>query len=642
MRIQLRFQLLTLLLLLLQNIFAQKTLPPSLSNEYQSFFAQKNSTPDETLPVPDIAAAKAEDDQQIEQARFATPVLTSITTLQKGNWTELPDHSWVWRCRIHAPGALALVVLFEQLKMPEGGELFVFDQQQRRIIGPVQKQNLTESGKYTIGTIPGDDITLEYHAPPFSKGQESININRVDYAYHLGALADGDPWAADDFGNSLQCNVNVNCPEGAAWQTQKKGVARILMVFQGGSAWCSGTLIANTGGTGIPYFLTAHHCQILLPNPMFDQWAFDFNYEFAGCTNLPNEPSYQNSVGCQRMAWREETDFMLLKLNSLPNGANAYFNGWSRATTPAATSAFIHHPQGDVKKFSADNGAAVSHPNTINWGTGFGISPVNSHWKVVPDIGIYQPGSSGCPMFNNSKLVVGQLHGGSAVNCNVNAAYFGMFHISWDQGTTASSRLKDWLDPGNTNANTQAGYDQPPAPATISGNIQSWWGVPLRNNPVVISGSTVDTVMTDSLGNYIFNNITPGLNYTITPLSKNDPLNGVNAFDLILISRHILNLEPLTPAWKLIAADANESNTITTFDNVDTRKILLGTAATFPNQRSWRFFPANATFADPANPFANMPASSIQVNNVLQSVTGVNFFGVKLGDVDSTSDPASN
>lgn len=642
MLIHFRFKITFLLAFLLQAAMAQQSSPPGISLEYHAAFSQNPILSAVKLATPNVTALKAEDDLQLEQGRFAAPMEANISAQNNGTWTELPDHSQVWQCRVLAPGALALVVLFEQLQMPEGGSLFAYDLQHRRIIGPISNDQTTPSGKYTVGTIPGDDIIVEYHAPAYTRGQESIVINRVDFAYHLGALSEGDPWAADGFSSSLQCNVNINCPEAAAWQTTKRGVARILMVFQSGSAWCSGSLIANSGGTGIPYFLTAHHCQILLSNPIFDQWAFDFNYEVSGCSNAPTEPAYQTAVGCQRIAFRAETDFMLLKINTLNTISNAYYNGWSRSSTPATTSAFIHHPQGDVKKFSADNAPVVSYPNTINWGAGFGISPVNTHWKAVPDIGIYEPGSSGCAMFNASKLIVGQLHGGSAVNCNVNASYFGMFHLSWDQGTTPTSRLKDWLDPGNTNAATQNGYEQPPSPVTISGNLKSWWGVPLKNNPVALAGSAVDTVSTDTLGNFVFKDLTPGLSYTITPVSKNDPLNGVNAFDLILVSRHILNLEPLSPAWKLIAADANESNTITTFDNVDTRKVLLGTNSTFPNQRSWRFFPANTTFPEPTNPFANLPASSIMLNSTLLNVTGVNFFGVKLGDVDNTSDPGSN
>ena len=74
--------------------------------------------------------------------------------------------------------------------------------------------------------------------------------------------------------------------------------------------------------------------------------------------------------------------------------------------------------------------------------------------------------------------------------------------------------------------------------------------------------------------------------------SNNDPLNGVSSWDLVLISRHLLGLQLLTGFLQL-AADANMSGTITTFDNIGIRKLILGTYATLPNANSWRFVDKN-------------------------------------------------
>ena len=45
------------------------------------------------------------------------------------------------------------------------------------------------------------------------------------------------------------------------------------------------------------------------------------------------------------------------------------------------------------------------------------------------------------------------MHGGSSINCS-DPAYdpgeYGRFHVSWD-GSSPQRRLKDWLDPLNTN-----------------------------------------------------------------------------------------------------------------------------------------------------------------------------------------------
>jgi hypothetical protein len=90
-----------------------------------------------------------------------------------------------------------------------------------------------------------------------------------------------------------------------------------------------------------------------------------------------------------------------------------------------------------------------------------------------------------------------------------------------------------------------------------------------------------------------------GSDYTVTPTMELDPLNGVNTYDLILISRHILGLEPLNTAYKLIAADANKSGTVTTFDVVELRKLILGTYTELPNNSSWRFVDKTQVFVSP-------------------------------------------
>lgn len=48
-------------------------------------------------------------------------------------------------------------------------------------------------------------------------------------------------------------------------------------------------------------------------------------------------------------------------------------------------------------------------------------------------------------------------------------------------------------------------------------------------------------------------------------------------------------IKPLNSPYKMIAADANHSNSITTFDVVEIRKLILGIYSKFPNNTSWRF-----------------------------------------------------
>jgi hypothetical protein len=85
--------------------------------------------------------------------------------------------------------------------------------------------------------------------------------------------------------------------------------------------------------------------------------------------------------------------------------------------------------------------------------------------------------------------------------------------------------------------------------------------------------------------------------YDVTK-NDNDWTSGLTAYDLSLISRHILGLDTLADGYDMLAADANKSNTITTFDIVLFRKLLLGTLDSLPAYtQPWRFIPEFVTHA---------------------------------------------
>jgi hypothetical protein len=153
----------------------------------------------------------------------------------------------------------------------------------------------------------------------------------------------------------------------------------------------------------------------------------------------------------------------------------------------------------------------------------------------------------------------------------------------------------------------------------------------------ILVGSSLNA---DPYNYYFFNDLTLFGNYFVKPrLDSADLTNGVNTYDLILISRHILNLEPLNIPFKLIAADVNRSGTVTTFDIVTLRKAILGTLNTFPNNASWRFVPRSFLFPAPENPFATQFPEQINLSSVYNLTENADFYAIKIGDVDYTATP---
>jgi hypothetical protein len=131
-------------------------------------------------------------------------------------------------------------------------------------------------------------------------------------------------------------------------------------------------------------------------------------------------------------------------------------------------------------------------------------------------------------------------------------------------------------------------------------------------------------------------------NLTITPSLDADPLNGTDVFDLILISKHILGLEPFTSPYAAIAADINKSNSITVFDIVEERKLMLGIYNEYPSNSSWRFIDSSFVFPNPANPFQTQFPQTIGTSGLLMDTTiHFAFYAVKIGDVNCTAIPGA-
>ncbi len=172
---------------------------------------------------------------------------------------------------------------------------------------------------------------------------------------------------------------------------------------------------------------------------------------------------------------------------------------------------------------------------------------------------------------------------------------------------------------------------------SISGAIRTEGSVPVQGVQVSVSGHGSQTVTTGANGTFSFEGLQAGGDYTVTPSLDVNPLNGVTTFDLVLISRHILNIQPLGSPYKLIAADVNRTGTITTLDLIQLRKLILNIDTDFANNTSWRFIPAGYVFPVPTNPwFAAFP-EVLNYNNLSAEVLGADFIAVKVGDVNGSA-----
>ena len=152
---------------------------------------------------------------------------------------------------------------------------------------------------------------------------------------------------------------------------------------------------------------------------------------------------------------------------------------------------------------------------------------------------------------------------------------------------------------------------------------------------------TIDMTIGSTVGIISFhgdNFPSPGFHLKLHPRKSINPLNGVTTQDALLISKHILGIEPFTEPQQYIAADVNQDGHITTYDVVVLRKVILGISNNFPNNKSWRFWPSDYEFPNSANPLVPLVPEGYNQIHMTTTIHNI-FYGVKLGDVNGTADP---
>ncbi|MEL7252520.1 MAG: hypothetical protein AAFO03_29190, partial [Bacteroidota bacterium] len=98
-----------------------------------------------------------------------------------------------------------------------------------------------------------------------------------------------------------------------------------------------------------------------------------------------------------------------------------------------------------------------------------------------------------------------------------------------------------------------------------------------------------------------------------------------------------LGTQLLDSPYKLIAADVNKSNTVTTFDMIQLRKLILNIDTEFSNNTSWRFVETAYNFPEPTNPWVETFPELINENNLNTDITDADFVAVKIGDVNGSA-----
>ena len=423
--------------------------------------ASEQNIPNKVMPSLDMVSINREDKEDDSNGvppRFGYSHPVNYNLNNSGQWVNLPDGSRLWRLSISCPNALSINLLYDKFWLPNGSKFFVYSYDKKHALGAFTSANNKGTKDnvqgFATGLVYGDKIVLEYYEPKNVRNQGIISIAYVVQGYRYINIYNGQ----ENFGFSGSCQVNINCIEGQNWQNEKNAVALILV---NGNRYCTGSLINTTANDKRPLFLTADHClgdwangkkYDAISDPNLSHWSFYWNYEAPGCSNPTEEPPIYSTVGANVVANNSVSDFALISLQEDPkNNSNIklYYLGWDRSGNSGNGGVGIHHPRGDVKKIA-----------TLNTATNNNLGGDTNYWShywnsTTNGYSVTEGGSSGSPLINDNRRIIGQLYGGSSINCSnpsQDIAVYGKFSVSWTgNGATDNRRkLQPWLDPQNT------------------------------------------------------------------------------------------------------------------------------------------------------------------------------------------------
>lgn len=424
--------------------------------------------------------------------RFAVPIRASADLTRSGRWTESGGLSR-WRHSMRVPSAVSMSLLADRINLPRGAVLKVSN-------GEVSFQYTADDiiqGRLWSRLVRGDRIDLELTVPTTLRGSARLVISELQAGYRAISRGQRNHPSFDRMRRSRlglrtlslsplsggaddACRINYRCEETPENAGPAKASVALVIANQ---YQCSGTLVNNARQDGIPYILTARHCQGSIAGgappsaaavTVYWQAMSSCNEELGDLFN----PFLVTQTGAVTVV--EQQDAWLVRLNSSPRIANPYFAGVNASGSGILGGYSSHHALSTRLQFTAWHGNAVE----VNFPPGsFGADHAWDLWGVSQQRGYFGPGASGSALFDQSHLLAGvaslgrddagRLGSCPAANpveptASTAKAYFVSLARLWSStadttSSTGSATLAAVLDPDATGMSVIAGADGLPS-----------------------------------------------------------------------------------------------------------------------------------------------------------------------------------
>jgi lysyl endopeptidase len=412
--------------------------------------------------------------------QFAVDVARRIDSESSGRW-QVDQTNATWDYSIRIPTAVSMGFHASKLMLPADGTLTVTAGGQSY---DYRGRDLHRS-EFWSRPVKGDQLAIRISVPKQMRHQAMIEIAAFQAGYKsLSATVEDHPHYAalkPHASTSGSCVENYVCD--ATPSTQNAANASVAIVI-GNKFECSGTLLNDVPQDGVPYVLTARHCENGEDAGGDPGAAASVEVFWSAVTPCGQallsifDSTAQVQFGATTMV--EQQDQWLIRLDAASPVTNVYYAGWDATDAELVDGYSIEYAGANTQQYVTWAGSAITEDLSAQT---LGVGYASTYWGVVNSLGSVDHGASGSGLFNTNNRVVGSASRANAGACPVSpppapstntvVALYNKLASTWSSTSDASSStgtatLASVLDPQNTGATTMPGVQGVPASATIS------------------------------------------------------------------------------------------------------------------------------------------------------------------------------
>jgi lysyl endopeptidase len=189
-----------------------------------SLSQKKNvALPEKMLRTIDIEGLLKEDFDQGISNRYSVVQDLNINLRDSSLRTEIPGKGYIWQYKLRTENAFSLGILFKTYHLPEGASVFIYTPDHSQVLGAFTSLNNNPLSILAIAELKKNSAVIEYFEPCFPDFPGELILGSVSLAYRDIFMIFAGPG-----------RIGINCPEGQAWQDDKRAVCRITFRDVGG------------------------------------------------------------------------------------------------------------------------------------------------------------------------------------------------------------------------------------------------------------------------------------------------------------------------------------------------------------------------------------------------------------------------